>query len=225
MPSTAVACIGQHSVCAIRATRLAADCTPMTGASNTVVTAGMTTVNLTPDVDAGTKYEPKNGCGKILWTDTNPDIIKRYNIDAEFAVFDYELISLLTDASLIMGAAGGPWTGKSVGVGFPGPTTVRSKGVALEIWTKTGSGMGECGPNTANPQFVRHVLPRCILRPDAHAFADAVAMIKVMGTAEVNPLFNLGPYGDSQALTVDTSLPYYSTYDVALPTTGCGFVS
>lgn len=226
MPSNAVTCIGQHSVCAVRATRLGADCTPLTGASNTVVTAGFMTLNLTPDVEAGTRFEPKNGCGKVLWVASEPDVIKRYNIDGEMAVFDVELDELLTDASLIMGKTGGTWATKAIGLSMPGPSTAQGSGVALEIWTKTGSGDGSCGTSAEVPPYTRHVLPHCTLRPNDRAFALDVATFKVTGVAEQNSLWGVGPYGsEADPASVDTLSPYYWIYDTALPVAGCGYTA
>ena len=41
-------CVGQRQACALRVTRLAADCTPVLGAGNGVCTAGLITLNADP---------------------------------------------------------------------------------------------------------------------------------------------------------------------------------
>src|SRR6478735_6329807 len=152
MASNNVACIGQRSACAVRATRLGPDCSPVTGAANmTVVAESLVTMTATPDVEEGTKYEPKDACGRLVFTAADPDVIKRWTLDIELVLWDPELIEIMTDSTLLVGSGSSPWSGKSVGVLTPGPQTAQGNGVALEIWAKTATGSGVCGPAATTP--------------------------------------------------------------------------
>lgn len=227
MASNAVACIGQRSACAVRATRLDSTCAAATGAAATVVTAGLVTMTATPDIEEGQRFEPKNACGTIMWTAEDPTITKRYTITAEFCTWDYELVELLTDAAILIGPASTTWATKAMGIALPGSSTTIGNGVALEIWSKTAGATGVCGAVSTLPPYVRHIFPYCLLHIDDHTFADDVSTLKLSGTANANSLWGVGPYGDWQGPVagVPADSPYTQVYSAALPTTGCGFTS
>lgn len=222
-------CIGQRQACALRVTRLGSDCAPVTGADNAVVTTALVTMNLDPEIEEGTTYEPKNACDSILWTAEEQDKIKRYTGEGELGVWDYELIELMTDASLMVADAGSPWTSsENFGIEMPGPTTASTPGVALEVWTKgqaTGN-EGPCGPAGTHPPYVRHVFPRVLIRPGGRTFENDVAMFTFSMKASANPQWGSGPWGDWHAasdLSGDT--PYAQFWDDALPATACGYIA
>ena len=186
MASNNVTCIAERSACVLRATRLGSDCTPLTGATDGALTTAIATINLSPDVEEGTRYEPKDACGRILYSASDPDIVKRYNITIDLHMVDFELYELLTDGQLLLGKTGTTWDGQVVGVSAPGATTTQGYGVGLEIWTKTASDTGVCGPASTNPPYIRHVLPRVMLRPADRTFEGAAATNSFAGTAEAN---------------------------------------
>jgi len=227
MASTeSVVCIGQRSACAVRFTRLDTDCSPLAGDNNAVVTAALVTMTATPEVEEGTKFEPKNACGDICWTAEDDDRIKRYTIELELCTHDAALIEIATDSRVVLGASTSPWSGKIMGVETPGPQTVHGNGVALEIWAKTASGTGPCGTAGDLPPYVLHIFPRAMLRPGDHTFANDVATLKLSGWATNNPSWLYGPWYDWEAATpmgVDT--PYAWYYAESLPDTGCGYQS
>jgi hypothetical protein len=225
MATNSVACIGQRSACAVRATRLGPDCAPATGTgTDFVVTTALMTFSATPDVEEGTKFEPKNACGDLLWTAADQDIVKRWTVEFEFGLFDYELAEILTDSTAIIGGAASPWVGKTIGIESPGPNTDQGNGVALEIWVKTATDQGVCGDVSQNPPLVRHVFPRCLIRLNDRTFENDVATFKFSGTAETNVLWGFGPYGDfpgAAPLSGDT--PYAQFLDTVLPDATCGY--
>jgi hypothetical protein len=225
MATNSVACIGQRSACAVRATRLGPDCAPATGTgTDFVVTTALMTFSATPDVEEGTKFEPKNACGDLLWTAADQDIVKRWTVEFEFGLFDYELAEILTDSTAIIGGATSPWVGKTIGIESPGPNTDQGNGVALEIWVKTATDQGVCGDVSQNPPLVRHVFPRCLIRLNDRTFENDVATFKFSGTAETNVLWGFGPYGDfpgAAPLSGDT--PYAQFLDTVLPDATCGY--
>lgn len=225
MASNNVTCIAERSACVVRATRLGSDCTPLTGETDGALTSAIATITLSPDVEEGTRYEPKDACGRILYSAADPDIVKRYNVTVDLHMVDFELYELLTDGQLLLGAAESPWEGQVVGVSAPGPSTPQGYGVGLEIWTKTASNTGVCGPADTNPPYIRHVLPRVLLRPADRTFEGAPATNSFSGVAETNSQWATGPWEDwvpEDGMPSDT--PWIRFYDAAVPVAECGFV-
>ena len=100
MASNNVTCIAERSACVLRATRLGSDCTPLTGSTDGALTTAIATINLSPDVEEGTRYEPKDACGRILYSASDPDIVKRYNITIDHDHIDITGINLTGDLDL-----------------------------------------------------------------------------------------------------------------------------
>lgn len=227
MATANVACIGQYQACALRAARLSADCTPLASANNIVTTAGLVTMTATPDVEEGTKYEPKNGCGSIPWTAEGEDIIKRWNLDIQLILWDFELIEILTGAALIIGDSGTTWPSKNIGFESRGPNADVFAGASLEIWSRNSKSGGPCGPVGENPPYTRHIFPRTKLRLAERTFADEAAVLRLQGWSGPNSEWGEGPVSDewegADPLSSDT--PYASIFATELPTTGCGYVT
>lgn len=220
-------CVGQRSACVFRATRLNADCTPAEGADNAVVTTGLVTLSLSPEVEEGATYNPTNACGEVLWSDEDPDRVLRYTGDGEIGLWDFELIELLTDAALLVGAASSPWVGENIGIAFPGPASVVSPGVALEVWVKNvGIGAtGACGPAGTHPPYTRYVLPRVRVRPGDHSFGNEAKMFMFSLKANANPQWGEGPWGDWHPSTPSDIEPVITFWDDELPEAACGYIS
>lgn len=58
--SNNVACIAERSACVIRVTRLGQNCEPLTGPTDGAILTAISTINLTGDVEEGTRFEPKD---------------------------------------------------------------------------------------------------------------------------------------------------------------------
>ena len=104
--SNNVACIAERSACVIRVTRLGPNCEPLTGPTDGAILTAISTINLTGDVEEGTRFEPKDACGDIVYTAEDADIVKRYNITIDFWKTDFEAFELMTDGSLVIGKTG-----------------------------------------------------------------------------------------------------------------------
>ena len=223
-------CTGQRMACALRVTRLNADCTPALGAGNGVVTAGLISLNLDPEVEEGATFQPKNACGDILWTAEEDDKIARWTGDFEIGLWDFELIELLSDAALGVGATGTPWDGENAGFFAPGPTTTSKPGVGLEVWVKTASlgDEGSCAPAADLPPYARYVFPRVKVRPGGNTFNGEAKMFTGSMKASPNPQWADGPYGDWMLSTDFSDEPdkaWASFYDDTVPDTACGYIT
>lgn len=224
-------CLGQRQACAIRVTRLNADCTPAEGEDNAVVSAGLATLNADPEVEEGATYQPKNACDQIRWTAEEEDRITRYTGDFEFTDFDYELMEIMFNAALLVGAGDSPWPGQTIGVSGIGPNSPAGNGVGIEIWVKNaGLGdVGQCGPDDEIPPFTRYVFPLVKVRPGGRTFNVDAGVLAGSIKISPNPQWGQGPWGDWMATVgfEDASLAseaYVQFWDTEAPTDQCGYI-
>lgn len=226
-------CLGQRQACAIRVTRLNSDCTPAEGDDNAVVSAGLVTLNIDPEVEEGATYQPKNACDQIRWTAEEEDRITRWTGDFEFSDFDFELMEIMFNAALLVGAATSPWEGQNIGVSGAGPNSPSGNGVGIELWVKNaGLGdQGQCGPVSDVPPYTRYVLPLVKVRPGGRTFNVDAGVLAGSIKASPNPQWGQGPWGDWQAEVgfEDSALAsesWVQFWDDDIPDTdGCGYLS
>lgn len=190
--------IGQLNACVVRAARLDADCQPTGGVNGGIVTTALVTLNADPDIEEGTVFEPKNGCGSILFTYEEENKIKRYNISGEFGFHDYEMMALLFGGTTILGRAGGAYAGKVIGYADKLYSAAPGNGVYLEVITQAiYEGAGSCVAAGATAPFaVGHIFGKVKLAPGASNFANEVKLLTFSGTGTNNPQLYNGPWND-----------------------------
>lgn len=222
MPSLQDACVGQYQACVVRATRLGPTCTPLTGPNNSVVTAALVTLDATYQVEAGQEFGPLNGCGDRIWRVQDQDDIQQLNLTLSMAVWDFELLEILTGGTLIQNA------GKVVGMADRGPNAGTFIGAALEVFTKTALGQGEvCAASGATVlPYGRHLYPRAVLRLDSwqHGNATDGLLCNLTGFSVPNPAWLKGPASD-WPVNLPASAPHAQILTSTLPTVGCGYTS
>lgn len=227
MTTNQVACIGQYQACALRVARLGATCVPSGASGDVVVTGALVSLTMTPEVEQGTRYEPKTGCGKVAYTAESEDIIKRYNLDLQLVLFDLELIEIATGSTLLIGDSGTTWPTQVIGYESRGPNADPYNGCSLEIFTRTSKEGGPCGDVGSNPQYARHIFPRCKFHIAERTFEDAAAILRLQGWSTANSAWGEGPVPaewEADAPLGDDA-PYAMLLATDLPTTGCGLVS
>lgn len=192
-------CIGQHSVCLLRAAALDSSCVPVGGADSGIVTLGIITMTASAEVEEGRVFEPKNGCGRIGYTFEEPDTIKRFNLTGELLYHDLEMKYLLFGGSLITGhASASDFPNKNIGYAVPHYSDTQSNGVYLEVIVRTAAeGVGECASQGDEvPYAVGYIFGKTKLTPGDQTFEDAESPVTFSGRATGNPnLFN-GPWND-----------------------------
>lgn len=227
-------CVLQRNVCLIRIAKLDADCSPTGGADGGIVSAGIVSMTASPEIEEGTIAEPKNGCGRIMATVSDPDIIKRYNITAgEIATHDVEMMYLLFGGELVVGKAGGSYPSLNIGWASPNTLSGARTGVYLEVITQQfGEGLGDCTSLAANfPPYVGHIFGKVLAIPGDRAFENDVANITFTGKAFQNPSLYDGPWNDYPGTGYAKNSPYqtvgYSAaeYNAILAVSGCGYVT
>jgi hypothetical protein len=224
-------CIGQHSVCILRAAKLDADCSPRGGADSGIITTGIVTMTASPDIEEGTQFEPKTGCGDIGWTYEEADRIKRFNLSGEILFHDWELMEVLFGGALILGGAGSDYPGKVIGWAAPSFTDAPTSGVYLEVITKNvGQGVGDCSSaTTAFPTYQAHAFGKVRLAPGDRTFENDVASVTFTGKATSNPNLFDGPWNDYPGVGYMPNKPYmtwgYSTdeYNAIAALASCGY--
>lgn len=206
-------CLGQLNACIVRIALLDSDCTPTGGADSGIVTAALATLTADPDIEEGTKFEPKNACGDTMFTYETDPRIKRYNLSGEFYFFDYEMMYALFGGTLILGAAAGTFAGKVIGHAMPKYTQAQRNGVYLEVITQNvAQGAGDCqdiAGAAGHPSHTGHVFGKCRLVPGSRSFENDVARVTFSGTGTNNPLLTNGPWNDYPGAGYAPDSPYF----------------
>lgn len=205
-------CIGELQACIVRAAVLDTDCTPVGGVNGGIVTAGLVTMTADPDIEEGTVYEQKNGCGDILFTYEKDDVVKRYNISGEFGFSDFEMMAMLFGGSTILGKGGGDFAGEVIGYADRLYTAGRRNGVYLEvITTAITEGAGDCVVvGSEAPYAIGHVFGKVKLVPGSQNFADDIKRLAFTGKGTNNPnLFN-GPWNDFPGAGYAPNSPHFA---------------
>ena len=187
------AIFGSARLCAIRVVRLNSDCTPREGENNAVATAAIVKADVTPDFLKGMEYLLVDGCGDISLYAQNVDRLKKNNVTMELATRDFELIELLSGATLIVNG-----TAQNIGVGRRGVGAVAPGFVSVELWSRTIDNTGTChavgGPTLAS--WYRTVWPNATFTLGKWTFENAIATCTLEGFVTPNPAWGTGGFDD-----------------------------
>ena len=212
MPSNLPAAVnvGQINACLFRVARLASDCTPEQGDCSGYVTAGLATFSSSPDIEEGTRIEPKNTCGDIMYTYEAASVVKRHNLTGELFFFDPEAAYVLFGGSVLLGVGGGDYAGEAIGWASPNYTDPQTNGVYLEIITTAiGEGAGDCqGADGTYPPYIGHIWGKAKLTIGDRSFEEDAARLTFTGTATGNPSLYDGPWNDYPAAGYVANTPY-----------------
>lgn len=223
-------CIGQHSVCLLRAALLEADCTVQGGADSGIVTSGIVTMTATPEYQDTTTFEPETGCGDIGFTYEKIGGLRRENITGELLFHDWEAMLILFGGTLVLGENPGPFADEVIGWCAPNYTDPTPPSVYLEVIVQNAAaGFGECAPPGAPfPTYTGHIFGKARLTPDARTFAREVANVGFTGVSTANPNLINGPWNDWPGQGVICNSPYVTVaysqaqYEAILADSACG---
>ena len=226
-------CVGQHSVCIIRAAVLNPDCTPTGGVDSGIITTGIITATASPELLEGQVFEQVDGCGDIAWTYETPARIRKYNLTGELTYFDHESMQLLFGGIIVVGGSTSDFVGDSIGWAAPNYTEAAPDPLYVEFITKvTGAGIGDCGnPGEPIPAAVGHIFGRSRFVPGDRTFAAEAATLSFTATNTANPNLGAGPWQDYPGVGTIPNSPYiqvsYSQaeYDAITALAGCGYVT
>lgn len=226
-------CVGQHSVCIIRAAVLADNCRPEGGADSGIITTGIITATASPELLEGQTFEQVDGCGDIAWTYETPAKIRKFNLTGELTFFDHEAMSILFGGSIIVGGSTSDFIGDSIGWAAPNYTEAAPPAVYVEFITKvTGAGVGECSVGgQAIPAAVGHIFGKARFVPGDRTFAAEAATLAFTATNVANPNLGAGPWQDYPGVGNMPNSPYFQVsysqaeYDAIASLAACGFVT
>lgn len=225
-------CIGELNACIVRAASLGADCRPNGGANSGIVTAALVTMTADPEIETPTVFEPKNGCGDIMYTVRPRPRVKGYNLSGTFVFFDYEMMALMFGGQVLLGAAGGWAAGKVAGYAEPLFSTPIPTAIYLEIIRQVATpDGGECIQEgaAAGPAASGHVFGKVKLVHGSHTFENDVATVAFTGYADANNYLFNGPWNDWPMAGYIPNSPHvealYSQaqYDAIADVVGCGY--
>lgn len=192
---------GSIKTAVIRIARLSAACAPVSGASEGAASKAIISMQAQAEYETGTEYTQKNGQGDLLISVKDEDKLKRLNLSLEMATRDFELISLMTGATLVTSG------GTNYGIQRRGVGATAPQPVSMEIWTKVGQSAGTCAA-TASGQYFRHIYPKVTWTLGDTDLGDAVATVRMTGVAEGNPNWTSnGPFNDWYYGAIDGTTP------------------
>lgn len=202
--------VGQINACLIRIARLAADCSPLGGADTAYVTVGLSTFSSEPDVEEGTRYEPKNACGQVMYIYEGDDITKRHNLQGELWFFDVEGMFIMFGGEVVQGKVGSDFAGFNIGWASPGASAPPRNGVYLEIITQNiGQDAGDCASAEGGfPAWTGHIWGKAKLRMGTINMAEEARVVAFAGTAVGNPNLFDGPWNDYPGAGYIRNTPY-----------------
>lgn len=223
-------CLFEKNVCYLRAVRLGSNCSPLVGPNNAAVTTGILTMTRSAEIEDGTEFDFKNGCGSTIAYAQDPDNLKRFNLTGTLYTMDHELFEVLFGGELIVADTGESFQGQNIGYARPlGRQT--GSGVSLEVWTEAVFGIGGgCSTDTSAPSYVRHVFPRVLLTEGDRVFENEKGSVTFNGKAFANPAWGNGGFNDYPGVYPGpTESGHFEFQEVALPASvsgaGCGYIT
>ena len=220
-------CVGQHSVCLVRAAELGSGCSAKSGQDRAIVTAGIISATASPTIQPAEFFYAPTANGETAWTFVSRARITGWTLTGELTYFDHEAMSLLFGGQLVVGGVGTSFEGDNIGWASPWEATPPSPPLYLEFITKAATADG----STGGPAAVGHIFGRTILEPGDRTFAFEAATMKFTGTATPGGGMQFGPWADWPGADPIPASPYvqvsYSADEYAsiVDSATCGLTS
>lgn len=216
MPVAQYSTYSSYQLCYVRATPLDDRCFPVGTVYEApapspddcegIVTVGAVSIASSPEIETGEELQVKNGCGTVVAYKKDCDRIKGHNITLDMAIFDLQLIQMLTDTTLIVDNVG-------AAIGYASPPKDCAKGVTLEAWTKTAIGRATCGGSIVGNNWFHWIWPNIKMTLQDITLQNDFATVSITGFSEGSPAYSDaayyagGPYGDWKAGTNNLVFP------------------
>jgi hypothetical protein len=213
---------GSIKAAVVRVARLDAACSPVSGATNGAASKAVITLQAAAEQETGDEFNQKNGLGDLLISVKDNDKLKRMNLTLDLATRDFELIEVMTGATLLTSG------GVNIGIARRGTSSTAPDPVSVEIWTKVATSSGSCA-STGSGQWFRNVYPKVVWTLGDSDFGNSIATVKMTGVAEGNPNWGAnGPFNDWYYTAIPSDTPEAwildSVYDSPADVTGSGGV-
>jgi hypothetical protein len=203
---------GSIKAAVIRVARLDASCSPISGSINGAASKAVIMLQAQAEYETGEEFTQKNGLGDLMISVKDNDKLKRMNLTMELATRDFELLEIMTGATLLTSG------GTTFGVSRRGTSVETPNPVSVEIWTKVATSSGSCVA-TGSGQWFRNVYPKVVWTLGDTDFGNSIATVKMTGVAEGNPNWGAnGPFNDWNYTAIPNDTPeawvldsYYSS--------------
>lgn len=174
----------------VRATRLNADGTVMTGEENSYVMKSFISLSFTPEYEDGEELTQKDASGAVCTTFRSPDTLKRVNLELAICEPDPEFTELVSGGTLLTNSSEDEtmgWAAPEIGV------DALPNGVALEVWSSAIQG----GKRAAKNPYWRWVFPFTTLRQSGdRVIENGILANSFEGWGVGNTQFGQGPGGE-----------------------------
>jgi hypothetical protein len=201
--------------CALRAARLAADGTIVSGTNNGyVMTDKQISLQFKRVYQDGDEFSVKNGCGGYPLAMKAPRIPKWAEVTLQIATCDPEFLELATDGSLIT------VSGSSDGYADPPVGAAPGPGISLELWRKAIVN----NQQSAMKPWLWTAIPMVILSLDDETYESAPGVVSLSGIAYENSGFGNGPFNDWPSGAISNRLQQF-VRSATIPVGSCGYVT
>lgn len=204
--------------CRLRVALLDANGAPSAGAGSVAVSDSLIRIGYQVQVEAGVRFVQKNGCGTVCVKYEGSDQITGVNLTMELCHLDFELIALLTGASLV--SEGGR---TNIGTALPAVGEDLDRRVSIEAWSLAWDGDEQAVDDTggAEPLYIRTIFPSVSWVEGDRTYEEGITRIPLTGKGRSNSNFGNGPGNDLPWGAYTTPKGEYLD-DNALPAATCG---
>lgn len=201
---------------AIRLTRLAADGTPVVGASASYVTKKFVSLGFTPEYETGDEFTTKAADGTVCASWKAPDTLKRVTLSIALCDPDPEFTEMIAGGTLLKDIA----TGKSIGWQAPlVGVDATPNGVGIEVWAIANVG----GRQAAVNPYWHFVFPYAQMHmAGERAIQNDLMATSFEGWAVGNTNFADGPAAPLWAFPTATAAPMAYARTTGIPA-GTGY--
>lgn len=201
----------------VRATRLNANGTIMTGENNSYVMKSFISLSFTPEYEDGEELTQKDASGAVCTTFRSPDTLKRVNLELAICEPDPEFTELVSGGVILQDEAENTvgWAAPEIGV------DALPNGFALEVWSNAIQG----GKRAAENPYWRWLFPYAVLRQSGdRVIENGILANSFEGWAVGNAPFGTGPsgagHGSPWDFTAARAYQYARSADTPTPQNG-----
>lgn len=205
-------CGVSFGLCVARITKVDANGNVVAG-DNAYVTDKPISIRVTPNIEAGTSFSQKNGCGCSIARFRSNDVFNWWEFAFARGAMEPEMEAFMLGADTIEDGS------DVVGLAYPGALDCSDDepAVALEFWTQHVVGSAQ----DATYPWIHFVFPKSIWQLGDNTFEEAIAQPALNGFSRTNTNWGDGPYGDGPPDGQDISEGGWWKTDVDPPTADC----
>jgi hypothetical protein len=186
-------CFTPIQLVAVRAHRLNANGSIVTGANNAYQSAAPIQIQHGFEYANGADVVGKNGSGQICVNYRGEDKVRNVTVAMNLCQMDYQFIELLTSWPSLVDLSAAV-----VGLSAPALSAANRTGVCLEGWQLAYDGDAQGVNGASAPLYIRHVWPRVKLNVGNFTIEEGALVTPVTGQGFTNTTLTTarGPAGD-----------------------------